>query len=248
MSNNRKKKKPSGVGAQGPSHRVRLRQQQAIAERKKRERTIMLMIAGVVVLGLIIGGVVWGVRQIGGNPDSTTFPLEDPQPVQNGRPVTFGEADAPKTLQLFADFHCPHCVEFEERYGPTITEGIEAGQVKVEVYPMAFIDAGSQRAANGFACSAAEGYQRGFFQGLWANAQLDWSPEQQIDLVRKMGHEPSPAFTECVTNGGNAAWVASITGVAEERQVTSTPAIFIDGAPVDIGTLDDASLRQQLGL
>lgn len=63
-----------------------------------------------------------------------------------------------------------------------------------------------------------------------------------------MGHEPSPAFTECVTNGGNAAWVASITGVAEERQVTSTPAIFIDGAPVDIGTLDDASLRQQLGL
>lgn len=246
-----KRRKSAGVGPQGPSHRVLLRQQQAIAARKKKERMILLLVAGVVVLGMVIGGVVLGLRQIGGDPTTTASPgpvVLAPQPVVNGRPVTFGDPAAPTKLDIFADFQCPHCVDFEKQYGPMIKQAEESGKVHSSIYPMAFINAASGRLANGFACAATEGYQRPFFEGAFQNSDLEWTPEQQFSLVRGFGSEPSPAFIKCVNTNAKAPWIGSIAETATQRGVTGTPTMFVNGQQVEIPKLNEAAMRQLLGL
>ena len=78
--------------------------------------------------------------------------------ITTGQPIVFGAADAPVVVTLFADFHCPHCAEFEEEYGPVLDAARQAGRIRLEVYPMAFIDEGSAAAANAFGCAAEAGF------------------------------------------------------------------------------------------
>ena len=53
----------------------------------------------------------------------------------------------------------------------------QAGRIRLEVYPMAFIDAGSTAAANAFGCAAEAGFAPGYYAGLFGNPILRWSDD-----------------------------------------------------------------------
>ena len=63
------------------------------------------------------------------------------------------------TLDLYEDFQCPICAEFEQRFGADITSLAEKGQVKLVYHTLSFLDDNlrndsSNRAANAAACAA----------------------------------------------------------------------------------------------
>lgn len=243
-------RKGSGTGGQGPSRRAKLAAQRAREAKRRRERRIVTGIALGLALALVVGGIVLLVVR-----SNTTKPAEGEEwPITEvqqtpaaGEPIHFG-TEGEHTVEMFVDFHCPHCVQFEAEFGPILQQAESQQQATIDIYPMAFIDQGSVNAANAFACAAEAGYPRAYFNALFANASRQWTAEQLVELSAQIGHEATPEFTACVNDQAHADWVTSIGTTAEQRGVTGTPTIFIDGELVDFATLDKESLRARLGL
>ena len=239
---NKRTNRPSG------SARERARQSQQLAERRRKERKVL--IAAAVVLVLVVGGGIgvqfWRTHRAptAGTPtESVEFA---PVTVEPEKPVVLGAANAPVTLTVFADFHCPHCVEFEKMFGETISAEQQEGRVAVEVYPMAFIDEGSLNAANAFACSAEEGFGQPYHDGLFANASRAWSPEQLIELAGQLDVDAGAEFETCVTGMEHQSWVQSLDAAAEAQGVTGTPAVFLDGESVSLDGLTPEDLTARI--
>jgi protein-disulfide isomerase len=236
----------SGPKNMNARERAGLAAEQAAA--RKRDRRILITMIAVFVVILVAGGIAFQAWRTNRAPSAAPVSSVSASPVTitNGRPISLGPADAPVTITLYEDFHCPHCADFEEQFGSTITQAQEAGAARVELYPMAFIDEGSLTAANAMACAAEAGFGQAYYLGLFANHTLQWSDPQLIDLATKVGGTPTEAFKSCVTRRAHADWVTSINAVADTNGVAQTPTILINGKEVDIATLTPESLQKMI--
>jgi protein-disulfide isomerase len=218
------------------------------AAARRRERWILLAVLAGLVAVVVAGGIglqAWRTGR-GPAPVAVAEPSAPPVTIATGQPVTYGAADAPRVVTVFADFHCPHCAEFDEDYGPVLDAARQAGRIRVEIYPMAFIDAGSTAAANAFGCAAEAGFAPGYYAGLFGNPILRWSDEQLLALPATVGATSTPAFEACVTGRAHAGWVESITAAAAQRGVTATPAVLVDGTAVDLTELTPDGLARMI--
>jgi protein-disulfide isomerase/uncharacterized membrane protein YphA (DoxX/SURF4 family) len=126
------------------------------ARRKQaRDRTLYLTSALgiVIVLVSVIGiGVQAGRAKISGDLTATNAT------VSTG--VTVGKAGAPVTVQVFEDFQCPVCEQFETSAGADLAAQAAAGKILVQYHPIAILDASSNgnqyssRAANAALCAS----------------------------------------------------------------------------------------------
>ena len=224
------------------------RQQAAEAAKRQRERRIGF-VAALVVLVLLVGGGIgfqaWRTRRPPDVAPTSAAASLAPVAVTEGMPIVLGRSEAPVKVALYEDFHCPHCVDFEEAYGPVLTEARESGKATIELFPMSFIDAGSASAANAMACAAEAGFGPAYHDGLFANATLRWSDEQLIAL----GNQVAPGdtrFSSCVTSRAHADWVTSINATADASGVSRTPTLFFDGARLDLANLTPEALQTKI--
>jgi protein-disulfide isomerase len=225
------------------------RQQAELLARQQQERRIFIIAAIVVVVLIIGGGIALQAWRTGRAPVVSARPSASATPIRvsDGRPLLLGSDTAPVKITLYEDFHCPHCAEFEEEFGPTITAAQDEGKAAVELYPMSFIDAGSVAAANGMACAAEAGFGQAYYLGLFANPTLQWNDQQLIALASQVsGGGPSDSFRTCVTSRVHADWVASINGVAETNHVDQTPSMFLNSRLVDLATLTPQALQSMI--
>jgi protein-disulfide isomerase len=230
------------------SARERAKLQQEQAARRARERRVLGIVALALVL-VVVGGIVgvqfWRTGRTPSAVPSTSSTLA-PVTITDGKPIVLGSASALHRMRLYEDFHCTHCAEFEEEFGPIITEAQDAGRVAVELYPMSFIDAGSTSAANAMACAAESGFGQTYYLGLFANSSLDWQDDQLIALADQVSTTVPAGFSTCVTTKAHQAWVDSIDAAAGQAGVTATPSMFLDGAPVDIAALTPETLKTMI--
>jgi protein-disulfide isomerase len=223
--------------------RARLAAEQAAA-RKRDRRILIAVVAGfvLVVVGAGIGFQAWRTyRSPSAVPSSPVS--ASPVAIATGQPIALGASQAPTTITLYEDFHCPHCADFEEQFGPIIIQAQESGAARVELYPMSFIDEGSAAAANAMACATEAGFGQAYYRWLFANHALQWSDPQLIELAAKIGGSPSEAFQTCVTSKAHADWVSSIDAAAEKNGVAQTPTMLINGKSVDIANLTPDALK-----
>src|SRR6185295_12654150 len=227
--------------------RARLAAEQAAARRRDQRILISVVVAFLVVV--VAGGITFQAWRTSRSPSAAPSATAAASPVMitNGRPIPLGSADAPVTITLYEDFHCPHCADFEEEFGPTITQAQESGEARVELYPMAFIDEGSITAANAMACAAEAGFGQTYYLALFANHTLQWSDPQLIDLATKVvGSPPSEAFQTCVKRRAHADFVTSINAAADQNHVAQTPTMLINGKDVAIESLTPESLKTMI--
>jgi protein-disulfide isomerase len=222
---------------------ARLAAEQAAA--RKRDRRILIMMIAAFLIIVVAGGIAFQAWRTSRAPTAARSAAVSASPVTltDGHPIPLGSAEAPVTITLYEDFHCPHCADFEEQFGPIITKAQEAGTARVELYPMAFIDEGSLTAANAMACAAEAGFGQAYYLGLFANHTLQWSDPQLIDLAAKVAGTPSEAFRTCVMRRAHADWVTSVNAAADTNGVDQTPTMLINGKNVDIATLTAESLQ-----
>jgi protein-disulfide isomerase len=227
--------------------RARLAAEQAAA--RKRDQRILLAVVAAFVLLVVAAGIglqAWRTNRSPSAVPSTSVSTSR-LTLTNGQPIVLGSLEAPNAITLYEDFHCPHCADFEEQFGPVITQAQDSGAARVELYPMAFIDDGSAAAANAMACAAEAGFGQAFYLGLFANHTLQWSAAQLIDLAAKVsGAPPSDTFKTCVTSNAHADWVSSINGAAEKNGVAQTPTMLINGKSVDIANLTTDALKAMI--
>jgi protein-disulfide isomerase len=234
---------PKNINAR---ERARLAAEQAAA--RKRDRRILIMMIAAFVVIVVAGGIAFQAWRTSRAPSTVPSASVSASPITitNSHPIPLGSPEAPVTITLYGDFHCPHCADFEEQFGPTITQAQEAGTARVELYPMAFIDEGSLTAANAMACAAEAGFGQAYYLGLFANHALQWSDPQLIDLATKVGGSPTEAFRTCVMRRAHADWVTSVNAAADTNGVSQTPTLLINGKEVDVASLTPEALQTMI--
>lgn len=226
----------SAAGRRDPEHH----------EQRDRQRRTFGLVALALVLVVVGGGTAfqfWRTHQPPGAAPAVVTATPTPAPVAYGRPILLGRSSAPVRVRLYEDFHCPHCAEFESELGPTLTAEQDSGTVAVELYPMSFIDEGSDYAANGMACATEAGFGQTFYLGLFADPTLKWSDDQLIALAGRVSTSVPASFDTCVRTRAHQDWAGSINAAARTDRVTSTPTLFLDGRAVDIAGLTPDRLR-----
>jgi protein-disulfide isomerase len=203
------------------------------AARKTTQRRIG---PGAIVVGILIlvlaGGVAiqyWRTNSGVDLKNAGAEPAMITGPGSGGQGVTVGSADAKAKIDVYVDFRCPHCKDFEEEVGPTINQLVDEGKAQLTYNPLAFVnEEASPRLANAFGCAAAAGKARGFHDQLFADFVKSWTTDQLLELGKKLGITDS-GFETCVRDGGQRSWIEAVGKAAEARGVTGTPAVYVNG-------------------
>jgi protein-disulfide isomerase len=202
---------------------------QKAAERRRRV-TLWTSVSAVLVL-VIAGLVAWTVIR---NQDKGKV-VVPPGAVDGG--TAFAVGSGPVTLDLYEDFMCPICHEFENQSGATIKQWVTDKKVTVRYHPVAILDASSNgtkyssRAAGAAAAAAQSGKLVEFHDVLYANQPKENSSgltnAKLIELGKSVGLT-STAFTDAIDKGTYVPWAGQVTDTFAKRGYTGTPTIVVN--------------------
>lgn len=196
----------------------------------------------VIAFGALVGlGVYWNNA-----PRDVVVP---PNATAAGVPT--GNSAAPNKIDVYLDFLCPACKQFEELSGSTLDELRDSGQAEVIYHPIAILDGQSpdkypSRAAAASGCAAEAGVFREFEKILYENQPAEGGPgpgdEQLAQFAQQAG--AGPEVGECIEEERYEPWAQGVTQQAFEAEVQSTPTVKVNGQPVENPTPD--GIRQAL--
>ncbi len=224
--------------------RVRAMREEQARKERRREQLMRFGIIGAVLIAVAIIGVAIAANR----PSDTVDPDAQPAGVVEtggGVPVADTVADAP-TLEVWFDFSCPHCRDFEAANGSFLSEWAHNGEANVVYRPVTFVGTlASVKATNARACSLAEGRGEEYMDAIYA-IQGNFTDAQLLSAAENVGLT-SDTFESCVENGAYEGWVnASHSLGVNEFGVNSTPTVFVVNG--DERTLVESDQWTQAGL
>ncbi|GAA1661516.1 DsbA family protein [Fodinicola feengrottensis] len=237
----------------GRPNRARQVAAQRLAAQRRRQRIVTTSIVGVVVIAVLAIAAIVGVT-VYNSTHKPTLPLAAPK----GGTVTgvyVGKSTAKVTVDLYIDFMCPICHQFETTTGPTIQKMVDAGTVRIYYHPLAYLDRFSSgtnyssRASAASACAADAGLFDQYRGVLYDNQPEENSTGLTNTQLIQFGQQagaPAAAFEKCVNDGKYAAWTAHLTDSASKGKITGTPTVKVNGTVVNGGTADSVPTTQQV--
>jgi protein-disulfide isomerase len=220
-----------------------LRKQQA-AEARRRKIVFGVAIGAAVVL---IGGLLtWGIW-MNSKPE---YEVNDPAAaVTDTYGVQIG--DGPVQVDLYIDYMCPACNQFESAYAEQIQSWVDDGSVTVNYHPLAILDrlsSGteySSRAAAAAVCAADTGQQQflDYTLALYANQPAENSEGLTDDELIAIGRDDvglGGDWQTCVEDEQYRGWVQEGNASATNDQgVTGTPTAKVNGEVVENSAFAD---------
>ncbi|WP_250035658.1 DsbA family protein [Paractinoplanes maris] len=212
----------------------RIVEQQKAAERRRRV-TIWTSV-GVVAVLLIAGLIGWGVLA---NQDSDSSQASTPSvAVDDG--TAFAVGSGPVTVDIYEDFMCPICHEFENQTGPAIAQLVTDKKVTVRYHPVSILDRASNgtkystRSAGAAAAAAVDGKFIEYHQVLFDNQPEEGSDgldnAKLIELGKSVGLGDS--FAQAVDGKTYDSWATKATETFASRGYSGTPTIVVNGKQV----------------
>jgi protein-disulfide isomerase len=215
----------------------RIVQQQMARERR---RTVTLWTTVGVVLVLVVAGFVgWGV--VASQDKKTSAALTVPAGAVDDD-TAFARGSGPVTIDIYEDFMCPACNQFEKASGDTLTQLVDANKVKIQYHPIAILDRFSNgteystRSAGAAAAAAVGGKFYEYHQVLYANQPEENSNGLDDATLIELGKQAGlidQAFADAVTNKTYTAWATDATEKATKNDVTGTPTVKVNGKKLD---------------
>lgn len=220
-------------------------------------------VAVVVLLALVVGLGAWLQTHSESGDLPPTIPVAAAGPTYEvaalDDAVVIGKPGAPVTIDVYEDFLCPACEQFEKLYGDQLEQAAALGQAKVIYHPVAILDAFSEPAgysslaAAGAFCASEAGVFPRFHESLFAAQPREggpgWSSPQLQQLGRDLG--AGDGFARCIQDGA-AQRVTAATEQAREYLSRlrpdgrlGTPTVLVNGAVADTG--DPGWLDEALG-
>lgn len=143
------------------------------------------------------------------------------------------------TIDLWEDFQCPVCKQFESTNGDYMQKIIKEKKAKVVYHILSFIGPESILAANAGACAADEGKFLQFHTYLYSTQGTEnsgvWSNAGLIKAGATVGLT-SPKFIDCVNKGTYSGWVTNVSNDGAAKNINATPTVFINGKEIDRNT------------
>jgi protein-disulfide isomerase len=185
-------------------------------------------------------------------------PLVTPPPVASPSAFTptdladgqaLGRADAPVTVEVWADYQCPYCALFSAQVEPQlIAQYVETGQVRLVFRDLAFLGEESRWAAVAAQLAAEQDAFWPYHDYLFAN-QLgenvgSFSIERLQEIATLVGLDRTAFDGGLQLDAARATFAEIRTGFeadAARLGINSTPTVVVDGTPVERADL--ASVR-----
>ena len=227
------------------------------AERARQRRTNILIGGGLlVVIALIVGGVVYASHQNSSTTNASTLPPVDPNaplpktvlPSTSALAYGFplGTAAATKsTVQIWEDFQCPKCGEFEQAQGAAIQQLAADGKIYLVYRPASFLDGklpqsnlSSARATSAWGCAidagVGESYHNVVFSNQPATEGTGYTDDQLLAFGKDAGLSGATydSFASCVGAHTYLGWAANSAGAFVDSAVPGTPNVQIDGTEI----------------
>jgi protein-disulfide isomerase len=222
---------------------------------EKRNRLIVLSLLGLAVIGLIVAVVLIlneGQKTPMERVENVPAGVVEDTGIPVGADGAAGtENEGAKTLDVYVDFMCPVCGQFEQINGASIAEMREAGDVTLVVHPVAILDRMSQgteystRAASAAAWVADRAPEQfsAFHDAMFASQPEEQTPglsDEQIAQIAEQAGVPADVASGIADGDARETyeeWVAASTEVAgsdpdvvnPETGQMGTPTVLIDG-------------------
>lgn len=200
----------------------------------KKDNVTRNLVIGMVVLVLAVGvGVSFSSNKA---KESAATPSSVEK--SEGYGITFnkGLTGVPK-IDIWEDFQCPVCRDFEAVNNKQINEWINTKKVVAVFHPLSFIGAESAYMANAAACSADEDKFLQMHTALYANQAASensgkWNGITLIAAGANIGIK-STQFAECVTKAKYQNWVTNVANDGQDKKINSTPTVLINGKEIE---------------
>jgi protein-disulfide isomerase len=221
-----------------------LRRQQEAQARRRRIVFGVAIGAAVMLIGGLLGVGIWMNHEVDYAVNEPVAETTDTYAVKIG--------DGPVQIDLYIDYLCPACKQFEETYAADLQRWFDEGSVTINYHPIAILDRLSQgtrystRAGAAAVCAADSGQQEFLDYTLALYAAQPAENTRGLDdaeLVR-IGTEDVGLDAEweaCVEDETYRGWLQEGTASAtNEQNVTGTPTAMVDGQLVDSASFADS--------
>ncbi len=221
---------------------------------EKRNRVIVLGVLGLAVIGLIVAVVLIlteGQKTPMERVDNVPAGVVEDTGIPVGADGVAGTSnEGATTLDVYVDYMCPICGQFEQTNSASIAEMREAGDITLVVHPVSILDRTSQgteystRAASAAAWVADQAPEQfsAFHDALFASQPAEQtaglSDEQIAQVAEQAGvpAEVAAGITDGQARETYEDWVAASTDAATSDEALfnadggfGTPTVLIDG-------------------
>lgn len=215
-------------------------QKRAIVKKDEGDKVTRWIVISMVGLVLITGAVVTLFSSDNQKTEDfsaldglkVSAPIESIISDSDDKAIVFNQGAGLK-INIWEDFQCPICQQFEVGLGSYIEDLVRNGSAEVAFHTASFLGPESRRAANAAYCAAEEGYFLDFHKALYLvqspveNAGF-WSPDNLIKIGNKIGIT-SESFATCVRQDAQRDLVAEVADSMAMNGVDGTPTVFING-------------------
>jgi protein-disulfide isomerase len=224
-----------GARDRGNARRI-VEQQKAVERRRK----VTIWTSVTVVAVLVIAGLIgWGV--LAGQDKKTDAGNLTTPSVAVDEGTAFAVGSGPVTVDIYEDFMCPICHEFENQTGATVKQLIADKKVTVRYHPVSILDRASNgteystRSAGAAAAAAVGGKFAEYHDVLFANQPEENSDgltdAKLVELGKSVGL--GDTFATAVTDRTYDAWATKVTETFSARHYTGTPTVVVAGKQVE---------------
>jgi len=202
------------------------------------------VIAALVVLAVVVAIVIGNRSEESAGASGSSTPVGVVGGAGGGILVNPAAAkpNAP-TLDVYEDFQCPACGQLEKAMGAQMASMAKAGEVKLVVHVLSFLDGNlkndsSKRSANAASCAADAGkfleYHRAVFEGQPAEEGAGYKDAQLTEFANTAGISgPAlPKWQQCTTSGQHDKYVTEVQTASEKAGVFGTPTVKLDGKDI----------------
>jgi protein-disulfide isomerase len=246
-----------GTGGDKPDGRRQARERARLEAAKLQRKRRVTQVVVVAVVALVAVGIVVSAVFVGTAGRSANVPTASGDVTIGGASVPFavdgtavqvGQADAKVTMDLWVDYSCPHCQEFEADSNDVLTQKVSAGTVKVRYHNIQIVTAYGTQAGSAGACVATYAPDQwwAFNAALYANhsAETDgYQGAQLADFAQQQGITNADALT-CIRDERYTSWISDNTTAAGQAGVTGTPTLFFNGQQAE--TVSGAALGSKI--
>jgi protein-disulfide isomerase len=164
------------------------------------------------------------------------------------RGLVLGSPDAPVRMVEYADLQCPFCAQYDRDVLPTLVKRyVRAGQLRLELRPLAFIGPDSVRMARVVEAAAEQNRAWQLIDLIYHNQGQENSGYATDAYLRKlMAKVPGLDAGQAVSDASSSAVAARLQAVqasAKQSNINSTPYFLIGHSGGHLATLLPSALE-----
>ena len=199
---------------------------------RSRNNNVWVIGALVVVALLVVGLIVLN----GTNASDASAPAVASPPVAAALDAcgsaACGDANAPVTIDVYADFQCPYCAQFDPVLQKLAPDYIDTGKVKLVYHNFPIIGPESDTAAQAAMCAGDQNHFWLFANYMFAHQGAENSGVFTSANLKSMAAAAgldTAAFNSCLDSGKYVSAVNQQAAEGRQLGVKATPTFFVNG-------------------